>query len=64
MKIQTLSVVVGGSACNAKCPYCVSKLTGCKNGITEGQKPMEINKRNFNIACNFAKQSGLSHPLS
>ena len=27
MKIQTFSVVVGGSACNAKCPYCVSKET-------------------------------------
>ena len=63
MQIQTLSVVVGGSACNAKCPYCVSKLTGSKNGIVEGQKPMEINKRNFNIACNFAKQSGVSTVL-
>jgi len=63
MKIQTLSVVVGGSACNAKCPYCVSKLTGCTKGIKNGQKPMEINKRNFNIACNFAKQSGVSTVL-
>lgn len=63
MKIQTLTVVVGGSACNAKCPYCVSKLTGSTNGIVKGQKPMEINKRNFNIACNFARQSGVSTVL-
>lgn len=63
MKIQTFSVVVGGDACNAKCPYCVSKLTGSKNGLIEGQKPMEINRRNFNIACNFAKQSGVSTVL-
>ncbi len=63
MKIQTFSVVVGGDACNAQCPYCVSKLTGSKNGLKEGQKPMEINRRNFNIACNFAKQSGVSTVL-
>jgi len=63
MKIQTFSVVVGGDACNAKCPYCVSKLTGSKNGLKCGQKPMEINKRNFGIACNFAKQSGVSTVL-
>jgi molybdenum cofactor biosynthesis enzyme MoaA len=63
VKIQTLSIVVGGSACNAKCPYCVSKLTGCTAGITAGQKPMEINKRNFDIACNFSKQSNVSTVL-
>jgi molybdenum cofactor biosynthesis enzyme MoaA len=63
MQIQTLSVVVGGSACNATCQYCVSKLTGCTAGVIQDQKPMEINKRNFNIACNFAKQSGVSTVL-
>lgn len=63
MKIQTFSVVVGGNACNAKCPYCVSKLTGSGNGIVNGQKAMQINKRNFDIACNFAKQSGVSTVL-
>ena len=63
MKIQTFSVVVGGAKCNAKCPYCVSKLTGCMDGVKEDQKPMEINKRNFHKACNFAKQSGVSTVL-
>ncbi len=63
MKIQTFSVVVGGSGCNAKCPYCVSKLTGCEKGVVKGQKAMQINKRNFDIACNFAKMSGVSTVL-
>jgi hypothetical protein len=33
MKIQTMSLVVGGDSCNAHCPYCVSRMTGlpCKN---------------------------------
>lgn len=48
MKIQTFSIVVGGSKCNAKCPYCVSKLTG-KEGLCE-----EINLRNLHKACKFA----------
>ena len=59
MKIQTFSVVVGGSKCNAKCPYCVSKMTGndglCKVG--------DINFRNFEKACQFAKMSGVSTVL-
>ena len=28
MEIQTMSIVVGGSHCNAQCPYCISKQTG------------------------------------
>ena len=63
MKIQTFSVVVGGDACNATCPYCVSKLTGSKRGLAAGQKPMEINKRNFSKACRFAQMSGVSTVL-
>jgi|TARA_Y100000034_G_C6820189_1_gene369304 hypothetical protein len=26
MKIQTMSLVVGGDSCNASCPYCVSRM--------------------------------------
>ena len=62
MKISTFSIVCGGRKCNAKCPYCVSKMTKgvgkCKN-IALG----DINKRNFNKACWFAKQSGVSTAL-
>jgi len=32
MKIQTLSIVVGSAACNARCPFCVSKMTP-PNGV-------------------------------
>lgn len=28
MRIQTFSVVVGTRACNARCPFCVSRMTG------------------------------------
>ena len=63
MKIQTFSVVVGGDSCNADCHYCVSKLTGSKNGICVGQKPMDINKRNFHKACRFAQMSNVSTVL-
>lgn len=27
MKIQTLSVVAGTEACNARCPFCVTGMT-------------------------------------
>jgi len=60
MKIQTLSIVVGGNKCNAHCPYCVSKMTGkseCEDSVKD------INWRNFHKACEFAKQSGVSTVL-
>jgi hypothetical protein len=30
-EIRTMSVVVGSAACDAKCPYCISKMTGIKD---------------------------------
>jgi len=48
--VQTLSVVCGTRACNARCPYCVSRMTGTTANDTE------FNTRNFKIACEFAKQ--------
>ncbi len=60
MKIQTYSVLVGSKACNAHCPYCVSQMTpnqGIKQGVPK------INWRNFEIGCNFAKDSGVSTVL-
>lgn len=61
MKIQTFSIVVGGKKCNAQCPYCVSKMTG-GDGIRDCRVE-DINVRNFNKACIFAKQSGVSTVL-
>jgi len=56
MKIQTMSIVVGTEACNAKCPFCVSKMTG------KYDLPIPTFK-NFDKACQFAKDSGVSTVL-
>ena len=56
MKIQTFSIVCGTSACNARCPFCVSKMT-VENGV--GLKPSgRINYRNLKIAGKLALASG------
>lgn len=60
MKIQTYTVCVGSKACNASCPYCVSKMTP-EEGI--GLELPNINWRNFDIGCKFAKDSGVSTVL-
>ncbi len=57
MKVQTLSVLVGGSACNAKCPYCISKMTP-KQGVR--LKTPKINWRNFEKACRFAQMNNVT----
>jgi molybdenum cofactor biosynthesis enzyme MoaA len=55
MNIQTLSIICGGSACNARCPFCVSRMTRA----IEKQAPT-VNWRNFRIACKAAKQANVS----
>lgn len=55
MKIQTLSILAGSEACNARCPFCISKMTP-PWGV-ELEEP-EVNWRNFHIAARLAKQSG------
>jgi molybdenum cofactor biosynthesis enzyme MoaA len=60
MKIQTMSIVVGGSACNAKCPYCVSRTTPLQGVLPKAD---EINWRNFKIACQLAQNCGVSTVL-
>ena len=57
MKIQTLSVLCGTAACNARCPFCVSRMT-YEGGVGKG--PREINFRNFEIACQFAERAGVT----
>lgn len=61
MKIQTFSIVVGGKKCNANCPYCVSKMTGDREGAIE--RISATNCRNFDKACRFAQMSGVSTVL-
>jgi MoaA/NifB/PqqE/SkfB family radical SAM enzyme len=57
MQVQTLSVVTGSTACQAKCPFCVSKMTPA-NGMTT--KPPEVNWRNFHKAMQLAKTCQVS----
>lgn len=63
MRIQTFSVIVGGTSCNAHCPFCVSRMTG-PIGQTDqtDERSSEIlksiNWQNFQIACNLAQSAG------
>lgn len=52
MKTHTFSIVVGSAACNAKCPYCVSKMTR-----TAACRTQPINKRRFHTACRIVEQA-------
>lgn len=59
MKIQTMSIVVGTTACNARCPFCVSKTTP-ENTKTS---PDDVNWGNFNKAVMCAEKSGVQTVL-
>lgn len=60
MRIQTYSIVAGSTACNARCPFCVSRMTPAHEMDT---KQPEVNWRNFEIACRFAKDHRVSTVL-
>jgi molybdenum cofactor biosynthesis enzyme MoaA len=51
MKTHTFSVVVGTAACNAKCPFCVSKMT-CR-----ASEHREVNWSRFEKACQIVDQA-------
>lgn len=57
MKIETFSIIAGSEACNARCPFCISKMT-VDNDVS--LKEPKINWRNFHKACLLAKQSGVT----
>jgi len=57
MRVQTFSIVAGTTACNACCPYCISKMTP-RQGVL--QRIPEINWRNFVKACQLAKTSAVT----
>ncbi len=56
MKFKTFSIVAGSEICDARCPFCVSKMTP-ENGLS--MKEPEVNWRNFRIAAMLARQSGI-----
>ncbi len=49
MSIQTFSIVVGTKACNARCPFCVSKQTGFDQVACGRER--RINYANLETAC-------------
>lgn len=57
MKFQTLSLVVGTKACNAKCPFCISAQTGFD---TTDMKEEPINIRNLRKTLELAKIGGVT----
>ena len=59
MKIQTVSIVVGSSACNAKCPFCVAKMTS----QTQHLESVQVHWRNFGIACKCAEKGEVTTVL-
>lgn len=60
MKIQTFTIIVGTSACNASCPYCISKMTPSQ-GVDMKLKP--INWINFDKACRLSQVNNVSTVL-
>ncbi len=60
MRIQTLSIVIGSRACNARCPFCVSRMTGFGELSPKAQA---INWLNFHKACGLAKGGGTNTVL-
>ncbi|MBI4449929.1 radical SAM protein [Candidatus Uhrbacteria bacterium] len=59
MRIQTFSIVVGTRACNARCPFCVSRMTG----FDELPKRGQVYRPNFEKACELAKLAGTTTVL-
>ena len=58
MQIQTFSIVAGTAACNARCPFCISKMTPLM-GIDELlTKDLPINEHKFRTACRLAWRAG------
>lgn len=60
MRIQTMSIVVGNKACNAQCPFCISKITPEQGKLVPDEN---VNWRNFNIACELANRAGVTTVL-
>lgn len=60
MKIQSFSIISGSAACNAACPFCVSKMTGI-NKI--GYQEPVVNWHNFHKAAALAKDNQISTVL-
>ena len=56
MKFNHFTFTVGGPACNANCPFCVSRMTG-KCDQKGGWEDFEPNWNRFRTACHIARKS-------
>lgn len=54
-----MSIVVGGQACNAFCPFCISKMTG----LADVQKKHEVNLPKLRKAIKLAQIGGVTTVL-
>ncbi len=59
VRFETLSVMTPGTACNARCPFCVAKMTPTQG--TEKGLPLDI--RNVRKACRLAEMMGVTTAL-
>jgi pyruvate-formate lyase-activating enzyme len=60
MKVTTFSIVGGTLACQAKCPFCIARMTPVNNMST---KLPPVNWRNFCKACRLAQVGGATTVL-
>jgi hypothetical protein len=58
MKFQTMSLVAGTLACNARCPFCISGQTP-HNGVEV--KDQGLNLDRLRKACQIAEKGGVSY---
>lgn len=63
MKINTFSIVIGTKACNAKCPFCISRMTGFDEVKHLPVVSESDELPNFESAVLFAKQANVSTVL-
>lgn len=55
-QVDTFSIVVGTESCNARCPFCVARMTS-NEGVDK--KPQPIHIRNFLKSCLYAERLGV-----
>lgn len=60
MKFQTMSLVAGTKACNAQCPFCVSRMTETNKDC---EVSVELNLRNLRKAIQIAETCGITNVL-
>jgi pyruvate-formate lyase-activating enzyme len=58
MKATSMSIVVGDRSCNARCPFCISRLTTAIR--IEPKAGVRVDADRFNNACRYAVSCGVN----